>query len=138
MAFTEKAKKILKQRSFLFTLALTILGFICIPLLALQSFVITQSTDEFQKTNHQYYLSTLRSSASTFASREQVLSQALAQFHHSGYSSLSSWSVQARWGPRLWAPPQQARLWQGLRSAESRRQAPPQVVAQESPTQLAE
>lgn len=75
MAFTEKAKKILKQRSFLFTLALTILGFICIPLLALQSFVITQSTDEFQKTNHQYYLSTLRSSASTFASREQVLSQ---------------------------------------------------------------
>ncbi len=75
MAFTEKAKRILKQRAFLFTLVLTILGFICIPLFAMQSFVISQSTDEFQKGNQAYYLSVLRNSASTFVSREEVLSQ---------------------------------------------------------------
>lgn len=75
MAFTEKARKLFKQRSFLFTLVLSIVGFICIPLLALQTFTVSHSTDEFQKSNHEYYLSVLQSSASTFQSREQVLSQ---------------------------------------------------------------
>lgn len=75
MAFTDKARKLFKQRSFLFTLVLSIVGFICIPLLALQTFTVSQSTDEFQKSNHEYYLSVLKSSANTFESREQVLSQ---------------------------------------------------------------
>lgn len=75
MSFTIKAKKLIKQRSFLFTLVLTILGFICIPLLALHTFVIGRSTDEFQQSNQEYYSSVLQACANTFASREQVLSR---------------------------------------------------------------
>lgn len=74
MAFTTKVKKLIKQRTFLFTLSLTILGFICVPLLAMQSFVIERSTEEFQATNQQYYVSVLQASANTFLSREQILS----------------------------------------------------------------
>lgn len=73
MPLTEKAKKWFKPRSFLLTLVITIVGFICIPLLAMQTFVIGQSTDEFQKSNQEYYQSVLQTSATTFTSREDML-----------------------------------------------------------------
>lgn len=75
MAFTNKVKKLIKSRSFLFTLLLTIVGLICIPLLVLQIFVIGQSTDKFEESNHEHFLSALEESSNTFASKEQILSQ---------------------------------------------------------------
>lgn len=67
-------KKIIKSRAFLVKLIATILGFICVPLLAMQIFVINQSTDEFNRTNEDHYLTLLQGSAQNFASREQLLS----------------------------------------------------------------
>ena len=75
MAFAEKLKKLIKPRAFLLKLFLTILVFVCIPLLGLQIFVIGQSTEEFKKTTQEHYLSTLQASANSFASKEQVLAQ---------------------------------------------------------------
>ena len=51
MAFADKAKILIKQRAFLFKLLLTIAGFICIPMIVMQIFMIRQSTDQFQKSN---------------------------------------------------------------------------------------
>lgn len=75
MAFTDKVKRLIKPRAFLLQLLLTILFFICIPLLCLQIFTIGQSTDKFEKNNHEHFLSALEASANIFASKEQVLSQ---------------------------------------------------------------
>lgn len=75
MAFAEKLKKFVKPRAFLFKLVATILVFICIPLLVMQIFVIGQSTDEFRKSNQERYFSILQTSASTFVTREDLLSQ---------------------------------------------------------------
>lgn len=75
MAFTKKLKKLIKPRAFLLKLFLTILVFVCVPLLALQIFVIGQSTEEFKKNTQEHYLSTLQASSNTFASKEQVLAQ---------------------------------------------------------------
>ena len=75
MAFAEKIKKLIRPRAFLFKLFLTILVFVCIPLLSFQILVIGQSTDEFRKTNQEYYFSTLQAGASTFAFKEQALAQ---------------------------------------------------------------
>ena len=75
MAFAEKLKKTIKSRAFLFKLVVTIFVFICIPLLAMQIFVIGRSTNEFQKNNQEHYLSVLRTSANTFITRENMLSQ---------------------------------------------------------------
>ena len=75
VAFADKIKKLIKSRAFLFKLVLTIFAFICIPLLAVQIFVIGRSTNAFQKNNQEYYLSVLRTSANAFTSREDMLSQ---------------------------------------------------------------
>lgn len=73
MAFAQKAKKILKQRAFLITLAATIVGFVCVPLVAMQAFIFSQSTEEFQQTNHDYYGSVLHTTANSFENREEML-----------------------------------------------------------------
>jgi len=79
MAFADKAKKLIKQRAFLFKLLLTIAGFICIPMIALQIFLIGQSTDEFQKSNQEYYLSVLQTSAQNFKAQKNLLSRTALQ-----------------------------------------------------------
>lgn len=79
MAFADKAKKLIKQRAFLFKLLLTITGFICIPMMAIQIFLIGRSTDEFQKSNSDYYRSVLQTSAQNFASQESLLSRTALQ-----------------------------------------------------------
>lgn len=75
MPFANKLKKFIKPRAFLFKLFLTIVVFVCIPLLAFQIFMIGQSTEEFRKTNQDHYLATLQAGSSTFSSAEQALSQ---------------------------------------------------------------
>lgn len=75
MAIAEKLKKIIKSRAFLFKLVLTILLFVFIPLLTMQIYLISHSTEEFRKTNQQYYFSVLQASTHTFTSRQQALSQ---------------------------------------------------------------
>jgi len=74
VALADKVKKLIKSRAFLFRLIATILVFICIPLLAVQIFVVNESTDEFRKTNQDHYLTLLQGSAQTFVSREKLLS----------------------------------------------------------------
>lgn len=79
MAFADKAKKLIKQRAFLFKLLLTIAGFICIPMIVMQIFMIGQSTDEFQKNNQEYYLSVLQTSAKSFEAQESLLNRTALQ-----------------------------------------------------------
>lgn len=79
MAFADKAKKLIKQRAFLFKLLLTIAGFICIPMVVMQIFMIGQSTDEFYKNNQEYYLSVLQSSAKSFDAQESLLNRTALQ-----------------------------------------------------------
>lgn len=79
MAFVDKAKKIFKKRAFLFTLLLSIVGFICVPLIALQIILIGRSTDEFQKNNQEYYSSVLQACANSFSSQESILSKIALQ-----------------------------------------------------------
>lgn len=73
MALADKVKKIIKSRAFLLKLVTTILVFICVPLLAVQIFVISETTNEFRKTNQDHYLTLLQGSAQTFSSREGLL-----------------------------------------------------------------
>ena len=79
MAFADKAKILIKQRAFLFKLLLTIAGFICIPMIVMQIFMIGQSTDEFQKSNQEYYLSVLQTSAKSFEAQESLLNRTALQ-----------------------------------------------------------
>lgn len=72
MPFANKLKKLIKPRAFLFKLLLTIVVFVCVPLLALQIFVIGQSTEEFRKSNEEYYFSTLQDISRAFASTEEA------------------------------------------------------------------
>ena len=79
MAFAHKAIKLIKQRAFLFKLLLTIAGFICIPMVVMQIFVIGQSTEGFQKNNQEYYLSVLQNSSKSFEAQENLLSRTALQ-----------------------------------------------------------
>lgn len=73
MALADKVKKLIRSRAFLLKLASTILVFICVPLLAMQIFVINKSTNEFRRNNQEHYLTLLQASAQTFASRGELL-----------------------------------------------------------------
>lgn len=75
MAFADKAKNLFKRRAFMFKLLLSIVVFICIPLITLLIIFSRQSTDEFQKSNHESNLSVLHSTANTFSTQERILSQ---------------------------------------------------------------
>lgn len=75
MLLTDKVKKLLKQRAFFFKLLLSITGFICIPLIALQIYLIGRSTNEYKKSTQEMYLSVLQQNALNFSSQEQILSK---------------------------------------------------------------
>lgn len=75
MAFTDKLKRVIKQRAFFFKLFLSITGLICIPLIALQIFLIGRSTNEYRKSTQEMYLSVLQQNAGNFAAQEQILSK---------------------------------------------------------------
>lgn len=79
MAFADKVKRLIKQHAFLFKLLLTIAGFICIPMIVMQIFMIGQSTDEFQKNNQEYYQSVLQTSAKSFKAQESLLNRTALQ-----------------------------------------------------------
>ena len=74
----EHSQKVLmhiRQRSLLFKLLLTVTGFICVPLIVIQLIMVGQSVKEIQKTNQETYISVLHSSAESFCSQKDVLSQ---------------------------------------------------------------
>jgi hypothetical protein len=75
VAFTEKIKKVIRSRAVLFRLIVTILVFICIPLLAVQMFIINESAAEVDKSNQDKYCTLLENIAETFEAREGILSQ---------------------------------------------------------------
>ncbi|MBQ3216515.1 MAG: hypothetical protein IJB35_01705, partial [Oscillospiraceae bacterium] len=75
MPIKDRVKKLLRQRAFFFKLLMSITGLICIPLIALQIYMIGRSTNEYKKSTQEMYLSVLQQYALNFSSQEQVLSK---------------------------------------------------------------
>lgn len=68
-----KKRFLSKKRSFLFTLAISIILLICIPLIAIQLLLVQQSIEEI-KTNHtESYISALQNNAYSFNSQIELM-----------------------------------------------------------------
>lgn len=69
-------KKLFKRNSFLLSLLISIVGFICVPLIAFQLFMIVQSGNEFEQEITLHYRDTVKSMADSFEDQLQSLSVA--------------------------------------------------------------
>ena len=69
-------KKIFRRNSFLLNLMISILGLICVPLIAVQIFTVIRTGNEFDREIREHYRGTLKSLASSFEDQLQNISVA--------------------------------------------------------------
>lgn len=69
-------KKMFRRNSFLLNLMISILGLICVPLIAVQIFTVIRSGNEFDREIREHYRGTLKSLASSFEDQLQNISVA--------------------------------------------------------------
>lgn len=69
-------KKLFKRNSFLLNLLISIVGFICVPLIGIQLFMIIRSSNEFDQEVTAHYQDTIKTIAGSFEDQLQSLSAA--------------------------------------------------------------
>lgn len=70
----KQSKPYVKNQKYLRTMLLSIVSFICIPLILVQIYLIKQSMDKFEVSNVETYLSALKVNAESFESQTGLLS----------------------------------------------------------------